>query len=391
MTTIRRVEADELIHTALKLTNYAFSSTPPFRSSEEMQGSVAFLEGATVLVLFEDDTPMATATSIPMPHTVRGKLYPLGGVAGVASHPNGRRKGYAYQVLENLLKSDYESGCVFSGLYPFRESFYGRLGFVTYPQVKITRFSPQSLSPLLKMDFGGEVNFYPHGEALEAYTAFLERMQPRIHGMARMSEEKELNRFNRSPVWIALARVDGEVVGVMTYKIEQYGGTTKCAYFYYQDLRARYLLLQYLARHIDQIGEVEITLPPYEMPETWMPDLNVKISTTTWVTPMGRVLNVAQIGGMDVGNGSFTARIIDPQCEWNNGVYRFASNEGVLEVSATSQADCDLSINGLSALIYGTHDPEEFSFRGWGNPSPEVQGIMRILFPRRLPHMHAPY
>jgi predicted acetyltransferase len=388
---IRRVEGEEILETAARLIDYSLRSSPPKRTADEGRASLAFMEKNTVLVLFEDGKPMATAFSIPMPHTVRGKIYKMGGIAGVASHPNGRRKGYAYGVVTKLLEADRESGYAFSGLYPFRESFYGRLGFVTYPQVKVTRFSPAQLAPVLRTDFGGEVEFLPHSEGLNAYIVFLEQHQPKVHGMARYSPEQEAYRFDRSPVWIALARVDGEVVGVMTYKIVEFGGDLTSYYFYYRDPRGRYLLLQWLARHVDQVKEVELTLPPYEMPETWLPDLNVKIKTTDWVTPMARVLDVARIDGMHTGEGQFTARMIDPQCAWNNGVFRFETQDGLLSVSPASNADCELTINGLSALIYGTHDPEEFAFRGWGNPSVETQTVMRGMFPRMLAHMHAPY
>jgi hypothetical protein len=50
--------------------------------------------------------------------------------------------------------------------------------------------------------------------------------------------------------------------------------------------------------------------------------------------------------------------------------------------------DCELSIQGLSALVYGTQDPGDFAVRGWGDPSPEVQAAMRTLFPPATPHLH---
>jgi len=45
-------------------------------------------------------------------------------------------------------------------LYPFRESFYERLGYVTFPQPRTARFSPQALLPLLKVKLS-EKSHYP--------------------------------------------------------------------------------------------------------------------------------------------------------------------------------------------------------------------------------------
>jgi hypothetical protein len=73
---------------------------------------------------------------------------------------------------------------------------------------------------------------------------------------------------------------------------------------------------------------------------------------------------------------------------YKEGGWRFETLAGVLQVRPTDQADCELSIQGLSALIYGTHDPGDFSIRGWGDPAEGLLEIMRTMFPAMLPHLH---
>jgi predicted acetyltransferase len=104
--------------------------------------------------------------------------------------------------------------------------------------------------------------------------------------------------------------------------------------------------------------------------------------------PMGRVLHVAEIGGIETGQGSFSASIKDPICPFNEGNWKFETRAGVLQVSKAGEANCELSIQGLTALAFGTHDPQDFSLRGWGDPSPEIQEVMRIMFPARRPFLH---
>ena len=103
---------------------------------------------------------------------------------------------------------------------------------------------------------------------------------------------------------------------------------------------------------------------------------------------MGRVLDVAGIGGMHTGPGRFSARILDPLCPWNEGVWQFETAGGELHVSPGGRAGCDLTIQGLSALVYGTHDPNDLPLRGWGNPTAELQAELRALFPPRVPYVH---
>jgi hypothetical protein len=69
-------------------------------------------------------------------------------------------------------------------------------------------------------------------------------------------------------------------------------------------------------------------------------------------------------------------------------MWRFESSGGTLQVSKSSKADCELTIQGLSALIAGTRDPQDFQLRGWGDPDPVIQAAMREMFPRLIPFMH---
>ena len=146
-------------------------------------------------------------------------------------------------------------------------------------------------------------------------------------------------------------------------------------------------MLNWIARHVDQADRVEIWLAADEHPDLWLADIQVK--TESAIRPaMSRVLNVEKISEMNVGEGSFSAQIIDPLCPWNEGSYRFESSAGKLQVSKTSKAECQLTIQGLTALIAGAHDPQDFLLRGWGDPDPALQTILRTMFPRAYPFMH---
>lgn len=100
------------------------------------------------------------------------------------------------------------------------------------------------------------------------------------------------------------------------------------------------------------------------------------------------MLDVEKISGMSVGEGSFSARIIDPLCLWNEGAWRFEGCDGKLQESKTSRGDCELTIQGLTALVSGIHDPQDFSFRDWGNPDPTLQAVQLKIFPKMCLYLH---
>src|SRR5579883_334395 len=321
---------------------------------------------------------------------VRGHLYPSGGVWSVMTHPTARRKGYARQMLHHLLAHMHATGQPFSTLYPFRESFYDRLGYTTFPQPRIVRFSPSALLPLLKKELPGQVELLEIAKGFEDYYLYLKQIQHKIHGMALTSIAPYELLGEKNGYWLAIARIDGEIVGLMRYRIQSYASSEEhfmqVRDFFYSHSQGKYLLLEWFARHTDQVKEIELKLPPGELPETWFPDLTIQVSSQK--PPMGRIIDVAAIAGMQTGPGEFSAQISDPQCPWNNDSHRFAAIDGILHVTPAQEAECELTIQALSALVYGTHDPESFAMRGWGDPAPDVQASMRSLFPPMLPYLH---
>lgn len=388
-TTIRKMPTEEMLQVLFPLASYAFRPSPPFSGEEEWKATVRQREGVSYYALFEGDTAVATVASTDMTQQVRGALFEAGGVWGVVTHPAARRKGYCRRLMAELLAGEREAGRVLSCLYPFRESFYGRLGYVSFPTPRIAKCKPAALASLLKQDMGGELTLMLIGDGYDIYRTYLCKLQLRTHGLGFFVHgDRARAAQNRS--WLALAHVDGELAGLMLYELkgEEVGQfTLRATRFYYDNSRAKYLLLQWIARHVDQAGEAEMWLPATEQPETWLADLQVRTESQVRA-PMGRVVDVAHLGGMCTGPGRFSARLRDPLCPWNEGPWQFETVDGHLQVCPASHAECELSIQALSALVYGTHDPGDWPFRGWGNPSPAVQATLRAVFPPLVPYLH---
>jgi predicted acetyltransferase len=326
-----------------------------------------------------------------MTQQVRGTMYPTSAIWGVVTHPRARQKGYSRQVLQHLLKVTREEGAALSCLYPFRESFYERLGYVTFPRPRIVQIKPEALLPLAKQELEGEVELKLIGEGIDSYFDLISQLHLRIHGMGVFDDQDAL-RFSaeQNRFWLALARVEGEIVGLLVYELK--GGDVtefelRAIRFYYLTAQGKYLLLQWIARHAGQADRAEIWLPPYEHPETWLPDMEITLKGAPR-SPMGRVIDAARLSGMHTGPGHFCARVSDDLCPWNEGVWSLETVDGKLAVRPGGTPECQLSIHALAALAYGTHDPADFRFRGWGTPPVGVQDTMRAMFSPMTPHLH---
>jgi predicted acetyltransferase len=387
--TIRKLQGQEMLAALYALNSYALHPSPPLQSREEWEAIVSARQGITCVAAFEESNPVSVAASTPMTQNIRGKLFPASGIWGVSTSPAARRKGYCRKLMQSLLSSDRDAGKIFSNLYPFRESFYERMGYVAFPLTKIVHFNTLSLEPLLNLETGGEIRQQYIGEAFDAYREYLAGMRENVHGMVCFDFGDRV-RANQNLQWIAQAIFDDQVEGLMMYRtmgdeVSKYNFVA--SRFYYKTSRARYLLLNWIARHIDQADRAELWLAPDEFPEMWLADLQMKVEAA--VRPaMCRVLDIERLSGMRVGEGSFSARVIDPLCPWNEADWSFTSMDGKLEVSRAASPECVLTIQGLSAVINGTHNPQDFPYRDWGDPDPRMQHKLLNMFPPMTPYIH---
>jgi predicted acetyltransferase len=355
---------------------------------EHYQKYPTVYEESVVLALFEAGKPVATTLGIPMAQNVRGKVYPMVGIAGVTSDPRTRRKGYIRQLMQATHEYFYERDFSLAMLYPFRESFYERMGYTTFTHFRRVRFKTSDLAPVLKMGLSGSVDYMHRRDGWDTYMDFLRQRQSAIHGMGMFEQETLKMLRDSRDEWLAIAHDEsGVVIGVMTYKITGYFGTFQVQSFFTANSLGRYWLLNWIARHTDQTTEVDIKLAPTERPETWLADLNVKGDPDIWITALGRVLDVRKLDGMAVAEGELCLQISDTHCEWNNGAFTFTAEAGKLRVCEGGAPDCSITIQALSALIYGTHDPHDFEFRGWGKPSQATLATMQQMFPLMQPYL----
>ncbi len=391
---IKELRGDE-IDPIFEMTLYALYSSPG--NIEQLTSKKPYFKEDLVLVAYEDDKPVSGLMCKPIPQNVRGSIIPMCGIAEVVTNPEARRKGYATKLMDLSFKKMKEQNQVFSTLYPFKESFYERLGYITFPQIRTAIFSPNALVGLLKSDLGGTVERISIKDGLDIYLNFIKKIQTKIHGMGIKHDAEQVRLKDESPYWLAVAKNDDdEVIGIMTYRITGFWKELKARHFYYENSLGKYLLLQWIAHHADQVREIHLPILPEEFPETWYNDTfwgeKGKIVSREWVPScMGRVVIINELSGLDVGSGKISIKITDEQCEWNNAIFNFESKEGKLLVSTASEFDCELSIQGLSAIIYGCYNLDDFEIKGWGKLSEEAKIKIKKFFPPVFPYLHADF
>lgn len=396
---IRRVSSEERLTTSFVLGAYAFEASPrSLRRAEEFRRYLPYNEGNRTLIVEEDGETLAAASAIPMRQNLRGAVLPMAGVAGVATHPLARRRGHVRALIHQLLDEMRDEGHALTALYPFRPSFYERFGYVGLPKPRTATFSPADLHPLLRADLPGEVGWERIGAGYPVWRAFTERCLRERHGFAVFPDYRDVDVRDRDEHWLLTARLDGAVIGAVTYRIDNHGGELAADDLLATDPHARALLLQFFARHVDQVERVSVRIPADELPELWLTDLAVhveaRVSRPDASAPMARLLTMDALAGLPAGPGRVRVELTGDR--WLAGTHLLDGTTGALELrdgtaAAATAPTATLTAAGLSALAYGVLDPVEVQLRGYGEVPADAAAELRRIFPRQLPYLFADF
>lgn len=392
---IRQITADERTDTMFPLQGYAFEASPYDPAARERyRHRMRFYRTATSLIAQEDGQTLAGVAAFPMRQNVRGRVVDMAGVASVASHPLARRRGLVRQLLGRLLRQMRDQGCSVSALYPFRPSFYGRFGFVGLPRIRRAYFAPEGIAHLHRVELPGAVERLPMREAFDEYDAFTRRLLTERHGFS-VFDDVRTAEFRDDKLWVAMARAEGQVVGAVRYRIDRFGGDLIGDEFLVTGPLGRALLLQFFARHVDQVGRIVLKLDVSEVPELWGTDLAVttegRVSYPSNAGPMARILDMTALTGVRAGGGGVTVEVVDD--DLIAGRYRLAGVDGALTVERDpgGTPGARLSVAGISGLVYGVLDPIDVITRGFGEVDGPAVEPLRGLFPREMPYVFADF
>src|SRR5260370_41195146 len=119
-----------------------------------------------------------------MRQNVRGCVFPMAGIAGVAPLPLERRRGHVRAVLMELLGRMRDTGHVVSALYPFRPYFYQRFGYAGLPKARTDEFSHGDLTALPRLELAGTASWEAAGTAFDIYCDVTLQLRAQKHAFA---------------------------------------------------------------------------------------------------------------------------------------------------------------------------------------------------------------
>lgn len=213
------------------------------------------------LWLHEDDHPtlVSILTAIPLAMRIGNRSVDCFGIAGVATLPEYRRRGFAAELIKRALRRLYAERAPLAVLQAFNHEFYRKLGWETVGAAAQARFSPKQLPQ------------YPAPP--------LRRAQPREYEVViRLYEERGVQRtgslvrderrwdylfWNLPNLW--LYEHNGEIEGYLFYDFLDSGWTLRVREMLWRTERARRAILSWLAANEESVQQVEVQLPLNEL------------------------------------------------------------------------------------------------------------------------------
>jgi predicted acetyltransferase len=298
-------------------------------------------------------------------HWGENVVLPLGGIAGVATRPEARGKGYVDALLRHSLRVMKDAGQVVSALYPFAWAFYRRYGWDFVGEKRIVTLP---LSEIKSAPEGANVHALPtdNADALErelspVYTVFARRYRG-VFTTGTHGWQGTLRHNNSKTTYAYIYKEPGKDVadGYLLWRYGDKGGEIR--QFIANTPAAWRGLLSLLHYFGTQVDEAKATLPG-DAP-LWSHLMHWRLSVKTEPVFMGRVVDVAgALASLSVAPNAPDAvilQITDEHAPWNNGQFGISSEGGKVEMRPIRDAGVQPDV---------ACDIQAFSQAFWGQPS----------------------
>jgi predicted acetyltransferase len=383
------------------------------------------MEPGEVLGAFEEGTLLASIHLYDFRQMLRGVPRTMGGVAGVASYPEARRRGLVRDLMHAAIAEMHQRGTACSMLHPFRVSFYERFGYAAADDTLFADYPPSAFARWVDDPDAGSLRMsrYHAPDAWDAYAELADRALSGTaaggagpggagaHGPVLLSSISEAHWRRKVDdqacvLFAAPETPDTSAEAGVIFRKEGAEPDAEMRVYSWRAATRRGMraVLRFFALHVDQCRSVVLPVGPMSSAGRlfrYTGDIDGSVHLEPMRRPwMVRLIDIpGAIDGLPDPAGEAGACIVgvtDPQCDGNTGSYRIASDGQQLrceraegwgapahEADTQSDVELNLSIGTLSALIYGTQPPEEIFEGGAGAGAGEAGGAAKGGFQTR--------
>ncbi|MFD2615173.1 GNAT family N-acetyltransferase [Paenibacillus gansuensis] len=344
---------------SMDLSSFAFQYPV---SEDERESRRKLFKPERIWGYFELGQLMAKAGLLPFTAWIQGKAYAMGGIAGVATWPEYRRRGLVAGLLKHLLQNMRDQGYSVSFLHPFEFSFYRKYGWETYCEYKNCTIETSKLP---------ERTLYP---------GRIERIQQdasRLNPIYEQYASKFSGTIHRDADWweqAVFARKGGQIAVYSDSKGEDQGYVlyeVKERKFHIRELaalndEAENALWTFIANHDSMIEKVEFRAPVSDGLSFKLSNPRIRQEITPYF--MARIVDMdtfLQAYPFLPSNDEefISIQVRDEHASWNEGVRMLRLGSGgqvtLLESGPNETPALQADIQSWTALFMGYKRPAE--------------------------------
>jgi len=378
---IRKIDKNDRLE-ILKGDLYAYSR---WTNQDLPRSHLTAINPEEVLVAEIDGKIAAALQCFSFEQSVRGSLKTMGGIGGVWTYPEYRNRGCVKALIKSAFLEMRMQGICVSMLTPFKESFYETLGYAIANAHHEINMPIAAFSNYLKLTNNSNLTCdrLPATEAKDILTNFLyenlrsQNLQPHRHGLIITNfTYEQWWHLHRHKLCVVIKR-DHQPIAIAIYAIDSSGNLPmsdrqiEISSIFWIDLEARDRLWHFFASHRDQVHSLKMPVPLGTNIHTWIRDAG-KLGASIGDPWMVRAVDIVNaLHGLPIFCEAFTFALRDPDCHWNEGIFRVNGDRGSLTVKryngdlSNLAIDFSATIAGISALIYGTQSVSELIHKQW--------------------------
>lgn len=351
---IMRLNSDRF-EDSLKLSMYAFQYNVP---EEEKENRLKQLEHHELYGIEEEGGLAAKLHLLSLNVQLNGQELRMGGIAGVATYPEYRRKGFVKELLTFSLKRMKEKGQTISMLHPFSVAFYRKYGWELFSSLKKVKVKQSELK--MFKETSGFIKRYNKDNFPPSLEKVYREYSQNFSGMLSRETEWWRNRVIASLNVAIHYNKEGEEKGYILYEIKDQ--KMKVEEFIALDADSRRGLWNFICQHDSMLTEVELVLSPDE-PLPFMLH-NPRTQTEEYPYFMARIVDVKSFFELCLKSleEEIYFTVSDKYAPWNNSTFKVSSGE-VIETEPNEQS-VKMDIGALVPLFFGVYSAKDLQDMG---------------------------
>jgi len=362
----RKVTPEEKLYVS-RVQGIAFSFEVNEKDIREQIKKGEYNSDETYGAIDENGRVLAGMESLTYTMWFDGHKVPMYGIGGVASLPEIRRQGNIRKLFEKVFDDIYESGAVFSHLYPFSFDYYRKFG---YESCGATKKYTLQLKPARRLKNNGNVyEFEKDGKAKDRLIEIYEIYASKHNLMLSRSENRWNDVFNIDPFKVERVYYwqdsDNNIKSWVKFKRKD--DTVEIRDIVWVDHESMLGIFQFVGMFEGTAEKMTFRASPEFVPDFYWNDLYDIQIENQWMG-MNRVVNAKrafELMKKPDGSGKFSIKINDGFAKWNNNTYiiEYSGGECSVNITNNSQADAEVNERALMQMILGVYEPEQILSR----------------------------